>query len=85
VQIKEAEPLPEGVEANGPVPEWVVRLRVAEEVIRKGGFLNRNVRESDDWEEYRDNFEDAELLAEKVRALLAEHHVMVSVRPENGS
>lgn len=85
VLIEEAEPPPEGAEITGPVAQWVVRLRVAEEIIRKGGILARNIRQSDDWEEYRDKFEDAELLAEKIRALLAEHHVMVHTRPEIGS
>ena len=32
-----------------------VRIRVQEEVIRKGGMLATNVRDSDDWEEFEDN------------------------------
>lgn len=47
-----------------------VALRVAEEVIRKGGLLATNVRNSDDWEEYDDNFDDAEFLMAKISALI---------------
>lgn len=47
-----------------------VALRVAEEVIRKGGLLATNVRASDDWEEYDDNFDDAEYLVAKIAALI---------------
>ena len=81
-RIEEAEPPDPEQEISGPVAQWVVRLRVKEEIIRKSGILARNVRQSDRWEEYKDRFEDAELLAEKVRALLADHHVMVHVRSE---
>lgn len=66
-------------EGQEPLPIFVVRVRVPEEVIRKGGLLSRNERESNDWEEYKDDFERAEFLAEKIRTLLADHHV--SVRP----
>jgi len=51
---------------------WLVRLRVEEEVVRKGGLLATQVRESDNWEPYEDNFEDAEYLIARIAALLAE-------------
>lgn len=69
---------PATADAQNADVTWIVRLRVAEEVKRKSGLLDRS--EHGEWEEYRDNFEDAELLAEKVRALLADHHVSVSAR-----
>jgi len=47
-----------------------VAVRVAEEVIRKGGLLATHVRESEDWEEYDDNFDDAEYLMAKISALV---------------
>jgi len=50
--------------------DFRVSLRVAEEVIRKGGLLATNVRESDDWEEFDDNFDDAEYLMAKISALI---------------
>jgi hypothetical protein len=58
-----------------PVGEdgWRVRLRVEEQVIRKGGMLATNVRESENWEEFEDNFDDAEYLMAKIAALLREH------------
>jgi hypothetical protein len=49
---------------------FVVRLRVAEEVVRKGGLLATNVRASEDWEPFDDNFDDAELLMAKLVALV---------------
>lgn len=52
---------------------WRVRLRVEEQVIRKGGMLATNVRESENWEEFEDNFDDAEFLVAKIAALLREH------------
>ncbi|MCB9899428.1 MAG: hypothetical protein H6825_15585 [Planctomycetes bacterium] len=62
-------------EDQDPLPVTLVRVRVPEEVIRKGGLLARNERNSEDWEEYKDDFERAEFLAEKIRILLADHHV----------
>ena len=50
--------------------DFRVALRVAEEVIRKGGLLATNVRASDDWEEFDDNFDDAEYLMAKIQALV---------------
>lgn len=72
-------------EGEPPRPVWVVRVRVAEEVIRKGGMLARNERESSAWEEYRDNFERAEFLAEKIRTLLADQHVSVRTDGDAGA
>ncbi|MBM3985040.1 MAG: hypothetical protein FJ296_05020 [Planctomycetes bacterium] len=58
-----------------PVGEkgWRVRLRVEEQVVRKGGMLATNVRESENWEEFEDNFDDAEYLMAKIAVLLREH------------
>jgi len=84
VLIEEAAPPPPDVEPPERLARWAVGGRVSEEVLRKGGILNRNPRLSDDWEDYRDSFEDAELLAEKVRALLADHHVPAPPRREDG-
>ena len=55
-----------------PVDRRVFRVavRVAEEVIRKGGLLATHVRASEDWEEYDDNFDDAEYLMAKIAALI---------------
>jgi uncharacterized lipoprotein len=50
--------------------DFRVAVRVAEEVIRKGGLLATNVRASEDWEEYDDNFDDAEYLMAKISALI---------------
>ena len=72
--IAEVEKLAPGV--------YVVRVRVAEEVIRKGGLLATKLRDSDDWETFPDNFEDAEYLAAKLRAMLDEHQVPVEVDPD---
>ncbi|HZL98696.1 MAG TPA: hypothetical protein VFD43_00460 [Planctomycetota bacterium] len=47
-----------------------VAVRVAEEVIRKGGLMATHVRASEDWEEYDDNFDDAEYLMAKIAALI---------------
>jgi len=51
-----------------------VRLRVEEQVIRQGGLLATNVRESDNWEEFDDNFDDAEYLLAKMNSLLQAYH-----------
>ena len=50
--------------------QWLVRVRVQEEVVRKGGMLATNVRESENWEEFEDNFDDAEYLMAKISALI---------------
>jgi uncharacterized lipoprotein len=50
-----------------------VRIRVEEEVIRKGGMLATNVRESKDWESYEDNYDDADYLVAKLAAQLEVH------------
>jgi hypothetical protein len=65
------------IEAGGAEQpgQWVVRVRVAEEVIVKGGMMATDVRHSDDWEEHGDNYDEAELLAAKIRALLADKAV----------
>ena len=52
---------------------WRVRVRVEEQVVRKGGMLATNVRESENWEDYEDNFDDAEYLMAKISALLEAH------------
>ena len=62
-----AELLPQGEDA------YLVRLRVEEQVVRKGGMLATNVRESENWEEFDDNYDDAEYLMAKVAALLQAH------------
>jgi len=49
---------------------YLVRLRVEEQVVRKGGFMSTGPRQEKDWEEFDDNFDDAEYLAAKIRALL---------------
>ncbi|MHC5212299.1 MAG: hypothetical protein ACYTG2_16400 [Planctomycetota bacterium] len=49
---------------------YMVRLRVAEEVVRKGGLMAVGVRESEDWEPFEDNYEDAEYLMAKLVALV---------------
>ena len=53
--------------------DFRVSLRVAEEVIRKGGLLATNVRESDDWESFDDNYDDADYVIAKLAALLDAH------------
>jgi hypothetical protein len=52
---------------------YEVRVRVREEVIRKAGLRATHLRESDDWEEWEDSFDDAEHLAAMLRALLYDH------------
>lgn len=52
---------------------FLVRIRVEEEVIRKGGMLATQVRESDDWESFDDNYDDADYLIAKLAALLDAH------------
>jgi hypothetical protein len=47
-----------------------VRMRVEEEVIRKGGMLATEIRESKDWESFEDNYDDAEFMMAKLAALL---------------
>ena len=58
--------------------QWLVRVRVEEQVVRKGGMLATNVRESENWEDYEDNFDDAEYLMAKVAALLDAHRQRVN-------
>ncbi len=60
---------------DNEVPGYRVRLRVAEEVIPRGGLLAMNPRETDDWESFEDNFDTAEYLMAKIAALLAENRV----------
>ena len=60
----------EAQELLAPRDDFRVALRVAEEVIRKGGLLATNVRAWDDWEEFDDNFDDAEYLMAKIQALV---------------
>jgi len=67
--IARIEPLPEGEDG------YLVRLRVAEEVIPRGGLLAMNPRESDDWESYQDNFDTAEYIMAKIAALLSDNRV----------
>ena len=54
-----------------PGDAFLLRLRVEQEVVRKGGMLATNVRESENWEPYEDNFDEAEILMGKIAALLA--------------
>ena len=56
-----------------------VRVRIREEVMRRLGLRATHIRESDDWEEWKDNFDEAEYLAAKLRALLLHHVVRVQV------
>jgi hypothetical protein len=49
---------------------YLVRVRVEEQVVRRGGFMSSGPRDESDWEEFDDNFDDAEYLAAKIRALL---------------
>ncbi len=58
-----------------PDDRLLVRLRVVEEVVRRGGMSAVNVRASEDWEPYEDNFDDAEYLMARVAALLDEKRV----------
>ncbi len=53
---------------------YVVRMRVQEQVVPKGGTLGggQRFRESD-WEDFPDSFEDAEYMAAKLRALLSKY------------
>jgi len=57
---------------------WLVRVRVEEEVVRKGGMMATNVRESENWEAFDDNFDDAEYLMAKIAALLDAHRARVT-------
>jgi uncharacterized lipoprotein len=52
-----------------------VRLRVAEEVIPRGGLLATHPRASDDWKPFDDNFDIAEYLMAKIAALLVGNRV----------
>ncbi|GJM22387.1 MAG: hypothetical protein DHS20C15_23020 [Planctomycetota bacterium] len=65
--IAELRPLEDGVHE--------VRVRVSEQVIRKGGTLARHIRESNDWEDWRDDYDEAEYLIARMGALLAEYRV----------
>lgn len=62
---------------------YEVRVRVREEVIRKAGLRATHLRESDDWEEWEDSFDDAEHLAAMLRALLYDH-VISAPQPADG-
>ena len=57
---------------------YEVRVRVAEQVIRKGGTLAREIRSSTDWEDWKDNYEEAEYLLARLGALLQEYRVRVN-------
>lgn len=67
----------ERLDAHG----WKVRLRVREEVIRKGGMRATQIRDSAEWEEWHDNWDDAEFLAAKIRARLSTYFIDVRVEP----
>jgi hypothetical protein len=54
---------------------YVVRIRVEEQIVRKGGMLSTGDHRESDWEPFPDNFEDAEYLAAKLRALLSEYAI----------
>ncbi|GEM_PF-2314908 len=62
-------------------PGWKVRLRVREEVIRKGGMRATQIRDSAEWEEWHDNWDDAEFLAAKIRARLSTYFIDVRAEP----
>lgn len=55
----------------------MVRVRVAEQVIRKAGLRATRVRESDDWEDWEDAYDDAEFLAAKIRARFIDNVLVV--------
>lgn len=63
--------------------QFVVRIRVEEEIIRKGGMLARENAKESEWEPFPDNFEDAEYLAAKLRALLADYAIKVQIEVES--
>lgn len=58
---------------------WVVRLRVREEVIRKGGMRATQLRDSPDWEEWHDDWDSTEYLAAKIRARLTDYFIDAKV------
>jgi hypothetical protein len=58
---------------------FTVKLRVAEEVLRKRGELAMHVRDSTDWEHYGDNWDDATFLMAKVSALLKDYRVTTEI------
>ena len=60
-----------------------VRVRVLEQVIRKGGTLARHIRESDDWEDWKDDYDEAEYLIARLGALLSEYRVRLDVDTES--
>lgn len=59
--------------------QYMVRMRVEEQIIRKGGLLSSGTPPETAWEAFPDNFEDAEYLAAKLRALLSDYAIKVHV------
>lgn len=59
---------------DGAEGVYLVRLRVAEEVLRKGGLLAAGPQRAkeDDWESFQDNVENAEFLMQKIVRLVAQ-------------
>jgi hypothetical protein len=62
--------------------QYMVRIRVEEQIIRKGGMLSSGNHQEKDWEAFPDNFDDAEYLAAKLRALLADYAIKVEATEE---
>lgn len=54
---------------------YEVRVRVREQVIRKGGLLAHEIRSSEDWEDWKDNYDEAEYLLARLGALLQDYRV----------
>jgi hypothetical protein len=67
----------QGTEVDG----FIVAIRVQEQVIRKGGLLGLGLNQERDWEDFPDNFDEAERLAAKVRALLSEYTRLEPPKP----
>ncbi len=63
----------------------LLRLRVEEHVVVKGGMLAMHVRESEDWEPFPDNFDAAEFLVAKVSSLLSDYRVQPTGLPPLGT
>lgn len=63
---------------------FVVRVRVQEEVIRRGGLLATQIRQSEDWEEWKDDYDEAAYIAARLGALLQDYRVRAVVDDEAG-
>lgn len=69
------------VEIDEATGGFVVKLRVAEEVLRKQGELATHIRNMRGWEKYGDNWDDAAFLMAKLGALLHDYRYSVVVVP----